>query len=521
MSIESVSSFDRKTVEEVIPDVRNTGDPQSNEDTGSDVLAERQLGVPSAVFLIINKIIGAGIFSTPGTVLKKSGSVGLALILWLVGGIISACGSIVLLELGTGVPVSGGVKNYLERFIPSRRLAGTCLYVFYCIILQVSAGNCITFSNYLLLAAQTEVTTWKLRGVGIAGISFAILLFAFFPKIAMKINNLLGVVKVFMLLFVIATGFAALGGAIKVDKPDNFNTSTLFDGTLNNASNISSALLSAIYSYQGYDNANAVLSEVKNPVRTLKIALPLAMSMVTILNILANVAYFSGVSLDQFHNSSVTVAGSLFSNVFGENAGTRALPALVSLSALGHLIGISKTIPVIIQELSKEGALLFNNIFTTSKPYGTPIAALALHLIVTIIFVVAPPANEAFDFITSLSSYPTTLMFFLCSLGILKLRYYDEDWDPPFKSPLIIIVSFIIASLFLLIAPFLPPEHNSSKIPYYLSSVVALAIAFLGIPYYLVRFILLPKMFKYELVPEVRHLPDGSRVTRYQKVSTN
>lgn len=258
MSIESVSSFDRKTVEEVIPDVRNTGNPQSNEDTGSDVLAERQLGVPSAVFLIINKIIGAGIFSTPGTVLKKSGSVGLALILWLVGGIISACGSIVLLELGTGVPVSGGVKNYLERFIPSRRLAGTCLYVFYCIILQVSAGNCITFSNYLLLATQTEVTTWKLRGVGIAGISFAILLFAFFPKIAMKINNLLGVVKVFMLLFVIATGFAALGGAIKVDKPDNFNTSTLFDGTLNNASNISSALLSAIYSYQGYDNANAV-----------------------------------------------------------------------------------------------------------------------------------------------------------------------------------------------------------------------------------------------------------------------
>ena len=106
--------------------------------------------------------------------------------------------------------------------------------------------------------------------------------------------------------------------------------------------------------------------------------MPVAMGIVTILNILANVAYFSGVSIEQFHSSGVTVAGSLFQNVFGKNAGTKALPALVSLSALGHLIGLAKTIPVLIQELAKQDVLIFNDIFTSNKPFGTPLAALTL-----------------------------------------------------------------------------------------------------------------------------------------------
>lgn len=42
--------------------------------------------------LILNKMVGTGIFVTPATVLAISGSKGISLILWLVGGIITWAG---------------------------------------------------------------------------------------------------------------------------------------------------------------------------------------------------------------------------------------------------------------------------------------------------------------------------------------------------------------------------------------------------------------------------------------------
>ena len=111
----------------------------------SHILQERTLGVWSGIFLIgkshsptltaspltptVNKIIGAGIFSTPGTIYRNAGSVGLALFVWVISGIIATCGAFVLLELGTGIPRSGGLKNYLEKAY-SPKLAATCIYAF-------------------------------------------------------------------------------------------------------------------------------------------------------------------------------------------------------------------------------------------------------------------------------------------------------------------------------------------------------------------------------------------------------
>lgn len=47
---------------------------------------------------------------------------------------------------------------------------------------------------------------------------------------------------------------------------------------------------------------------------------------------------------EAFIAAKVTVAATLFENVFGPSAGAKALPALVALSALGHLLGVAFTI---------------------------------------------------------------------------------------------------------------------------------------------------------------------------------
>ncbi|KAI8256555.1 hypothetical protein K4K58_004790 [Colletotrichum sp. SAR11_239] len=364
-----------------------------------NVLQERTIGLFGAVSLVVNKIIGAGIFSTPSTIFKLSGSVGMALMCWVIGAIISTCGIFVMLEFGTAIPRSGGIKNYLERAF-SPRLMQTCIYVFYCVFLQVSASNAITFSSYILVAAGVDSTTWKLRGVAIAGAIFSVGIHTVAPR------------------------------------------------TSSSGYNIGSAILNVIFSFQGYDNVNAVLSEVRNPQRTLRLALPLSMGVIAVLYLLANVAYFAAVPKEAFIAAKVTVAATLFENVFGPSAGAKALPALVALSALGHLLGVAFTIPRLLQELAKDGVLPFSNLFMENRPFRTPIYALLLHLGVTILFICAPPAGDAFNFVVSLSSYPTTVLLFAITVGLVKLRLTDRaNFHSPLPAPWILIVIYLAANI--------------------------------------------------------------------------
>lgn len=72
-----------------------------------------------------------------------------------------------------------------------------------------------------------------------------------------------------------------------------------------------------------------VLNEVKDPVRTIKIAGPLGLSTCGILYILANVAYFSAATPAEIAKSGTTVASFFMKKVFG-SAAQRALRSVVN-----------------------------------------------------------------------------------------------------------------------------------------------------------------------------------------------
>ena len=74
----------------------------------------KQLGVLGAIGLIFNRMVGTGIFATTSTIYVLSGSVGLSLILWLVGSCIAVAGMYVYMEFGSAISKNGGEKNYLE-----------------------------------------------------------------------------------------------------------------------------------------------------------------------------------------------------------------------------------------------------------------------------------------------------------------------------------------------------------------------------------------------------------------------
>ena len=79
----------------------------------NDVIPEtsilgRNIGRGSAFILIISRVIGSGIFATPGLIVKAVGSVGLSLLLWIIGAIITWFALSVFLEYGCMLPRSGG-----------------------------------------------------------------------------------------------------------------------------------------------------------------------------------------------------------------------------------------------------------------------------------------------------------------------------------------------------------------------------------------------------------------------------
>ncbi|UNI23803.1 hypothetical protein JDV02_009600 [Purpureocillium takamizusanense] len=486
---------------------------------------DRKIGITGAVFLILNKMIGTGIFSTPSGIFAATGSVGLSFILWLVGGLLTFFGLSVFLEFGLAIPRSGGEKNYLERVYRRPRYLATCVLASQMILLGFSSGNALAFGRYILYASGSEAPDgWQARGIGIAGVTFAIVLHSTLPKWGIRLFNVLGVFKVVVLLFIVFSGFAALAGRRLVDDPHNFDDAFRIESGDGygggGAYAYSNALLNVVYSYKGWENANYVVSELKHPRKTLAIAAPLAVGGVTILYILANVAYFAAIPKSELAKSEVLVAGIFFRNVFGDSAGARSLPVFVALSNIGNVLAVSFAHARLNQELAKEGLLPFSKFWASNKPFNAPAASLFLHWLVTVIILVAPPAGPAYTFIVNLYTYPGAWINAFVTAGLVWLQYKkSEEWSSPWHTFLPISIVYFLSNVFLAIVPFIPPEGSwtADGYPYYVFPVVGVGVLLLGGVYWTFWTRILPYFGGYKIVSERTFDEEGVEVVRYRK----
>lgn len=154
-------------------------------------------------------MVGTGIFATPSSIVGLSGSVGLALIIWVVGMIIAFAGQLVYLEFGTTIPRNGGEKNYLEYVYRRPKFLVTSMYAVYVVLLGWAGGNSVVFGEYILHAANVEVNRWNQRGVGLACITTAFLIHGLALKWGVRLQNLLGGIKFIILLLIVFSGFVS------------------------------------------------------------------------------------------------------------------------------------------------------------------------------------------------------------------------------------------------------------------------------------------------------------------------
>ncbi|KAF2994255.1 hypothetical protein E8E13_001526 [Curvularia kusanoi] len=459
----------------------NTEDGKPHQPSRSiedDVLPEtstlgRTLTWSSAYILVISRVIGSGIFATPGVIVKAVGSVGLSLTLWIFGAVIAACGLAVALEYGCMLPRSGGDKVYLEFTYRRPRYLAT--------------SNCIVFAQYTMYAFEIEATDVLRKGLAVGLLTAVTVVHGCFRKTGIAIQNVLGWIKVALVVFMVFSGlFVVIFRPEGLDgRRSHFPTGTdVWKDTEWSWGTISTSLFKVFYSYAGLNNVSNVLNEVRNPVRTLKSVSITALITACVLYSLVNVAYFIVIPLDEIKESKELIAALFFEKVFGHTIGKVVLPLAVALSGVGNVMVVTFALARLNQEIARQGFLPYPELLASSKPFNAPLGGLIVHYIPSLLVITLPPSSEVYSFILEVEGYPGQIFALATSAGLLWLRYHRPDLKRPFKAWTLAVVLRIALCLALLAAPFFPPEHKKDNGIWYATyAVVGISVVVFGFLY--------------------------------------
>ncbi|APA12117.1 hypothetical protein SS1G_10920 [Sclerotinia sclerotiorum 1980 UF-70] len=489
----------------------------------------RNLSWSSAYILVISRVIGSGIFATPGPILKTTGSIGLALLLWIAGSLLAWLGLQISLEYGCMLPRSGGEKVYLEFTYPRPRFLASTLVAVHAVLLGFTASNCIVFGEYILFAFGIEGTELGQKAIALGLLTWITIVHGCFLKTGIWIQNFLGWIKVGLILFMACTGIFVVVFGVRLPETqapfstlsrEGFSWDGLWEGSNWHWGTLTTAVFKVSYSYAGLSNLNNVLNEVKDPVRTLKTVAPAALLTACSLYLLANFAYLSVVPLEEVKESGQLIAALFFERVFGDIGGRILLPLAVAVSAAGNVMVVTFTLARVNQEIARQGFLPYSKYLSSSAPFGAPLGGLIVHYIPSFLVIAIPPRGDVYNFILDVEGYPGQFVALAISLGLIYLRYNRPDLKRPFKAWLPAVWIRIAICLALIAGPFFPPEKGNADVGFWYATyaVVGVGIILFGVGWWAVVFRVLPSVVGYRVEEEVEVLGDGTSVTRLVRV---
>ncbi|KAI1267924.1 high-affinity methionine permease [Xylariaceae sp. FL1019] len=488
------------------------------------------VGWVGVIFLNVNQMIGTGIFSTPGTILNRTGSIGLALFYWVIGILGAIAGFSMYLEYASYFPNrSGSEVVYLEQAFPRPKHFFPIAFAVYTVLLSFAASNAIVLSDYLWALAEVKPTEWQEKGVAVAAYTVAVVVVLINTKFSLWAINFIGALKVITLVFISTTGFVVLGGHVSRVSDPGANFRNALEGTTTSGYDLSVAIVNIIFAYTGYQNAFSLVNEIKDPIPTLKRNGAISVAIVSVLYILCNVAYFSAVPKEEFARAKTTAASVFFGAVFGTGGAQKALNFLVLLSAFGNLLAVLIGQSRLIREVGRQGVLPFTNFWVSTKPFGTPLGPYALKWLVTVIVVLAPPAGDAFQFIVSLKTYPDGIFNLSLFVGLYMVRHRHKRLNrgrPEFRAWHVPLVYYGLVQLYTLATPWITPKGGpyAGEVSFWYATYVVVGLAVIALCglYYIVWMYILPKWGKYELRPETIVVEDNGATThRLIKVPLN
>jgi len=293
----------------------------------------RALGRFDTVMVVVGGIIGAGIFINPYIVAQRLDSPALVLAAWLAGGVVALCGALTFAELGALFPQAGGHYAYLrDAYHP---LAGF-LYG-WALLLMIEGGAiaavAITFAEYTLrLWGRTGGAT----SIAVAGIVVVAAVNYLGVKPGSRVLNTFVVLKLVPLGLLIGAGLLlSTAGA----PGTGAGAAAAASGGVPSAPLLvfafGAALIPVMFTYGGWQNANYVAEEMKDPVRDLPASLLIGTALVVLTYGLVNLAYLKTLGHDGLA-ATMTPAADAGHALFGD-VGNFLVTLGIAVSTFGFL----------------------------------------------------------------------------------------------------------------------------------------------------------------------------------------
>jgi APA family basic amino acid/polyamine antiporter len=425
----------------------------------------RVLGTGSIIGIVVGTMIGSGIFIVPATVAAEVQSPLIMLAVWIVGGLLSIFGALSLAELAAAYSETGGIYVYLrEAYGP---LAG---FLFgWTLFLVIDSGSIAALSvafasKYLphffhvapvVQKAAAILFILILMGINYLGVKRG----AFFQNLltTLKFAALLGVSVV---VFLFARGDWA-----------NFVTPPASGTGGDIVGKFGLALVAALWAYKGFESSTYNSGETRNPSRTLPVGIIAGCGLVTLLYLMANVAYLYAVPASEMAKSSRIAADAM--NAAVGPLGASIVSFIILFSIMGAANGHILTGPRVYYAMAKDG-LFFRKMASVHPKYKTP------HVSILVVgsWSILLSLSGTFEQLLRYVVFGHWIFMGLAVSAVIVMRKKRPDLPRPYKALGYPVTPglFVLAALFVTV---------NALIGTFWNSFAGLVIIALGIPAYL------------------------------------
>jgi basic amino acid/polyamine antiporter, APA family len=437
----------------------------------AQVELKRQLGLSSAIALVISGVIGVGIFLYPAAMAKSLGSPLWLLIVWLVMGFAALCGALCYSELATRFPEAGGGYVYLRETYGPRVafLYGWMLML----VLDpgLTAALAVGLASYSSFIVPLSPLAMKLLGIGTILVLAAVNIIG--VRLGARMMMILTLLKVGLLLFIVVWGFGSGLG--------DWANFTPFVAQRPGSDELLPALAGAgvagFFSFAGWWDLTKLAGEVRRPAQILPRALLLGLLVVTVLYILTSAAFLYLVPPEQVPTgeaSAQTFAAQVGLMLFGPT-GKQIFSGIVAASLLGSLAAYIMAAPRVYYAMARDH-LFIRQVAVVHPRFGTPARAIALQAALASLLV----AIGTFDAIIAYFFFVTVLFIALTVAALFVLRRRSGTTTnyrtPGYPLPPLFFLLIIAALLFLL-------ASNNPK-----QAFLGVGVVLLGVPVYQLLF---------------------------------
>ena len=452
---------------------------QRGTDPAAPVRAElkRDLGLWSAVAIVVGTVIGSGIFIVPQTMVKLVGSPSLVFVVWVIGGLLSLAGALSYAELAAAMPEAGGEYVYLtEGYGPlwgfiygwtqmwvakSGSIAILATGFFYYLANFAPALDQVFVTVPLPLGAHGAPLDIRYGQLLAMALIFCLGVLNYFGvKIGGGVQVAVTILKVALILLIVIAG---LGWG----HPAAAHASVLGPLTV---LGFFAALVKSLWAYDGWNNVSMVSSEIRNPQRNLPLALIWGTAAVIVIYLLANMAYFYVLSPQQVAESN-RVAAAMMRQVLGQGgASLVSVAAMISMfAALNGSILSGARVPFALAR----GGYFFSPMAGVNSSYHTPGVAIMGLSLWGMIVVLSGTYDQLLDYVI----FASWILYGMTTATVLVLRRKRPDLVRPYKTlgyPAVPVLFVIMAAAIVISSLYNSPRE----------AFIGLVLIFAGLPFY-------------------------------------